>query len=86
MTHLTRTDSYSPVTPARFGKVPHMSENVATTRYRQARDELLALRGKHEEAVASFTWPDLGERFNWAHDWFDVVARGKDAKALVIVE
>ena len=86
MTHLTRTDSYSPVTPARFGKVPHMSENVATTRYRQARDELLALRGKHEEAVASFTWPDLGDRFNWAHDWFDVVARGKDAKALVIVE
>ena len=61
-----------------------MSENVATTRYRQARDELLALRGKHEEAVASFTWPDLGERFNWAHDWFDVVARGNDAKALVM--
>jgi acetyl-CoA synthetase len=28
----------------------------------------------------------VGERFNWAHDWFDVFARGNDAVGLVVVE
>ncbi len=58
----------------------------ATETYREARDELLALRGKHEQAVASFAWPDLGDRFNWAVDWFDAIARGNDRTAIVIVE
>ncbi|MBK6886968.1 MAG: AMP-binding protein [Tetrasphaera sp.] len=57
-----------------------------TDRYRDARDQLLALRGKHDEAVTTFTWPNLGGRFNWAVDWFDVIARGNDKPALVIVE
>ena len=60
--------------------------NPATEVYRAARDELLALRGRHGEAGAAFAWPDLGEQFNWAHDWFDVVARGSERPALVIVE
>lgn len=63
-----------------------MTDNIATTRYREARNQLLALRGKHAEAVEAFRWPDLGATFNWAHDWFDVIARGNDAPVLVIVE
>ena len=59
---------------------------TATERYREARDLLLSLRGRHEEALERFAWPDLGDRFNWAVDWFDAIARGNDADALVIVE
>jgi acetyl-CoA synthetase len=58
----------------------------ATTRYREARDRLLALRGRHEEAVEEFTWPDVGPTFNWAVDWFDAIARGNQGRALVVVE
>ena len=58
----------------------------ATGAYRASRDQLLALRGQHERAVAEFQWPDLGERFNWAVDWFDAVAAGNDRPALIIVE
>jgi acetyl-CoA synthetase len=57
-----------------------------TDAYRASRDQLLALRGQHERAVAEFRWPDLGERFNWAVDWFDAIARDNDRPALVIVE
>jgi acetyl-CoA synthetase len=58
----------------------------ATESYRAARDRLLALRGDHERALAEFRWPDVGDRFNWAVDWFDAMARGNDRPALVIVE
>ena len=58
----------------------------ATDLYRAARDRMLGWRGQHEEAVRDFTFPDLGKRFNWAVDWFDVIARGNDALALVIIE
>ena len=57
-----------------------------TDAYRTARDSLIFIPGRHEEAVASFRWPDLGERFNWAVDWFDTVATSRDQLALVIVE
>jgi acetyl-CoA synthetase len=57
-----------------------------TDAYRASRDQLLALRGQHERAVAEFRWPDLGEQFNWAVDWFDAIARDNDRPALVIVE
>ena len=50
------------------------------------RDKLLALQGHHDKAVDEFVWPDVGDRFNWAVDWFDAFARGNDAPALVIVE
>ncbi|WNV73612.1 AMP-binding protein [Geodermatophilus sp. DSM 44513] len=56
-----------------------------TEAYRAARDQLLALRGDHARAVAEFRWPQLGERFNWAVDWFDAVARDDDRPALVVV-
>lgn len=57
-----------------------------TGTYQASRDQLLALRGDHARAVAEFRWPDLGERFNWAVDWFDAIGRGNDRPALVIVE
>jgi acetyl-CoA synthetase len=58
----------------------------ATDRLRAARDELIRLRTSYDEAVASFTWPDVGPRFNFAHDWFDAIARGNQRPGLVIRE
>jgi acetyl-CoA synthetase len=40
---------------------------------RAARDLLLAHRTEYSTAVARFAWPVLDE-FNWALDWFDVIA------------
>src|SRR5689334_1101421 len=62
-----------------------MPESSATIAYRAARDEILDLSG-HPHGEQSFTWPDVGDRFNWAVDWFDVVAEGNDRAALVIIE
>jgi acetyl-CoA synthetase len=58
----------------------------ATDAIRTARDQLISLRGDHDKAVEQFTWPDVGERFCWAHDWFDTFARGNPAVGLVVVE
>ncbi|HEV7171705.1 AMP-binding protein [Pedococcus sp.] len=59
---------------------------ASTAAYRQARDTLVALAGQHDRALAEFRWPDVGERFSWAIDWFDAIARGNDRTALWIVE
>ncbi|HET9070692.1 MAG TPA: AMP-binding protein [Acidimicrobiales bacterium] len=59
---------------------------TATDAYREARDELLRLREDYDRAVTSWQWPDVGQHFNWAVDWFDAVARDQDRDALVIVE
>jgi acetyl-CoA synthetase len=53
--------------------------------FRQARDFLLAHREDYLFAYEHFAWPELDE-FNWALDWFDVIAAGNDAPALWIVE
>jgi acetyl-CoA synthetase len=45
-----------------------------TETFRAARDLLLACRTDHAAAARDFTWPRLDE-FNWALDWFDVIAR-----------
>jgi acetyl-CoA synthetase len=58
---------------------------AATDDFRAARDFLLAHTEDYDRAVADFRWPRLGE-FNWALDWFDVIAAGNDAPALWIVE
>jgi acetyl-CoA synthetase len=57
-----------------------------TTELRAARDELRSLRDDYDTARTSFSWPDVGPTFNFAHDWFDSYARGNDRPALVIVE
>lgn len=57
-----------------------------TAAYRAARDQLIALATDYEAALREFTWPRLTGEFNWATDWFDVIARGNDRPALWIVE
>src|SRR5580658_2695058 len=48
-------------------------ESSGTAAYRAARDLLLRHREDYEAAKAAFSWPRLDE-FNWALDWFDVIA------------
>ena len=60
--------------------------SAATSAFRAARDQLLELRADGARATAEFSWPDVGAHFNWAVDWFDVIAAGNDAVALWIVE
>jgi acetyl-CoA synthetase len=57
-----------------------------TETYRSARDLLQHLSRHYAKAVEEFAWPDFGDRFNWAIDWFDAIARGNDGVALWIVE
>ena len=54
--------------------------------YRTARDQLVDVIGDYDKAVETFSWPRLTGTFNWATDWFDVIARGNDHTALWIVE
>ena len=56
----------------------------ATQQFRQARDFLQQHLGAYPDAVAGFRWP-RPEEFNWALDWFDVVARDNARAALWIV-
>ncbi|WAL63376.1 AMP-binding protein [Amycolatopsis cynarae] len=56
--------------------------------FRQARDYLLAHREDYDTAYREFAWP-MPEEFNWALDWFDVIARAPENAqryALWIVE
>ncbi|MEV1045555.1 AMP-binding protein [Streptomyces sp. NPDC049916] len=62
-----------------------MSATSATDTFRAARDFMLAHREDYETAYAGFRWPRT-DRFNWALDWFDVIAEGNDRTALHIVE
>ena len=48
-----------------------MTATTATDTYRAARDLLLDLREDPDRAHAEFSWPHVGDRFNWAVDWFD---------------
>jgi acetyl-CoA synthetase len=52
--------------------------------FQRARDVLLRHREDPARARAEFHWPDLQE-FNWAWDWFEVIAAGNRAPALVVV-
>ncbi|MDR7310614.1 acetyl-CoA synthetase [Nocardioides luteus] len=63
-----------------------MTGSTATDALLAARDALIAQRLDYTEAVETFGWPDVGESFNFAHDWFDPMARGNDAAGLVISE
>ncbi|HET7397167.1 MAG TPA: AMP-binding protein [Intrasporangium sp.] len=62
------------------------SSSDVTDAYRAARDRLLELRTDYAAARREFAFPDVGNRFNWAVDWFDAIARGNDRPALTIVE
>jgi len=57
----------------------------STDAFRAARDLLLAHRTDYAAARRDFAWPELDE-FNWALDWFDVIAaEHPDRPALRIV-
>ncbi|MGE0216488.1 AMP-binding protein [Mycolicibacterium sp.] len=57
-----------------------------TDLYRAARDHLVAAVHDYDHAVETFTWPQLTGAFNWATDWFDVIAADNHRTALWIVE
>ena len=57
-----------------------------TDLYRTARDQLVDVIGDYAKAVEAFAWPQVTGVFNWATDWFDVIARGNERTALWIVE
>jgi acetyl-CoA synthetase len=63
-----------------------MESTPTTEKYRAARDVLQELSRDYAAAVEQFAWPDFGDRFNWAVDWFDAIARGVQRTALWIVE
>ena len=57
----------------------------STDAFRRARDFLHQHREDYEAAYRGFRWPELGS-FNWALDWFDVLAEGNARTALHIVD
>src|SRR3989442_7340987 len=50
-----------------------------------ARNFLLAHRSDYVASLRGFSWPRM-DRFNWALDYFDVMAAGNEDLALFIVE
>jgi acetyl-CoA synthetase len=62
-----------------------MAATSATEEFRSARDFLLRHREDYATAYAGFHWPRPAN-FNWALDWFDVIAEANDRPALWIVE
>jgi acetyl-CoA synthetase len=60
--------------------------STATAAFRHARDYLLAHREDYDTAYRDFRWPEL-ETFNYATDWFDVLAaEHPDTTGLWVVE
>jgi len=57
---------------------------TATDEFARARDFLLQHRTDYARAYAGFAWPTL-THFNWALDWFDVLAAGNDRPALTLI-
>ncbi len=55
-----------------------------TEEFRRARDFLLEHRQDYATAYRDFRWPVLDE-FNWALDWFDVLARGNQRTGLHVL-
>jgi acetyl-CoA synthetase len=55
-----------------------------TDRFIAARDQLLHWREQPTRAVQEFRWPSF-DQFNWARDYFDVIARDNHNVALRVV-
>lgn len=56
----------------------------ATAAFKQARDFLIENRADYDRVRRDFSWPQL-QHFNWAIEWFDVIARGNERPALLVV-
>jgi acetyl-CoA synthetase len=61
-----------------------MSADVDARAFLRARDVLARHRDDHRAAYREFSWPRL-DRFNWALDYFDAMARGNERIALQVV-
>jgi acetyl-CoA synthetase len=59
--------------------------NMSAAGFLSARDFLIANRTDYARAVAEFRWPRLTQ-FNWALDYFDLIAADNQTPALHIVE
>ena len=57
---------------------------MSTAAFIKARDYLLGCREDYATAYRDFRWPEL-DQFNWALDYFDVMARGNDRPGLWLV-
>jgi acetyl-CoA synthetase len=62
-----------------------MNRTTGRAAYRAVRDMLVRHRDDYNAAVAAFRWPDVGDRFNWALDWFDPISTGNERTALRII-
>ncbi|MGA8127873.1 MAG: AMP-binding protein, partial [Mycobacterium sp.] len=62
-----------------------MDQRTGRAAYLACRDVLVRHRDDYDAAVAAFRWPEIGDRFNWALDFFDPVARGNSRTALRII-
>jgi acetyl-CoA synthetase len=62
-----------------------MNRTTGRAAYRAARDILVRHRDDYDAAVTAFRWPDIGDRFNWALDWFDPISIGNERTALRII-
>jgi len=62
-----------------------MNDTGAAAAFLASRACILKYRTDYDAAVREFRWPRQ-ERFNWALDYFDVVATGNDSHALHLVE
>jgi acetyl-CoA synthetase len=60
-------------------------DNVNAAPFVAARDFLLRHREDYVTAYRDFRWPKL-DRFNWALDYFDVMARDNAQPALWLVD
>lgn len=58
---------------------------TSAARFLQARDYLLTNRDDYERVRQNFSWPAL-DRFNWALDYFDVMAASNSELALWIAD
>ena len=65
------------MTHAKFGR--------AALDFIAARDRLIEFRENYGEAFRGFRWPQLDE-FNWACDYFDVLAASSSRVALRVVD
>lgn len=60
------------------------ADSPAHQKFRACRDFLLEHRSDHDEAYRNFRWPEL-TTFNWARDWFDIVAHDNHRTALRVI-
>lgn len=60
-------------------------KTAAHLQFRQSRDLLLRHRSDHETAYRQFRWPRFSE-FNWALEWFDVIAESNYTPALSLLD